>query len=203
MGRDTGPKGKISRRIGQNLHLKGARSFSDKAAINRKPYAPGQHGNKRRTRLSNYGKQLMEKQKVKKMYGLREKQFKNLYIEADRRSKVNNSDKGLELMRLLELRLDNVVYLLGLAPSRSAARQYVVHKHVLVNGEVLNIPSAEVSIDDRIELRKPELKPEEELFEAPGWLLKDKISGTVLSRPNREDIAPGIQDNLIIEFYSR
>ena len=116
MGRYTGPKEKLSRREGVNLHLKGARSFSDKNGLNRKPFVPGQHGNARRPRLSNYGFQLREKQKVKRTYGLREKKMKKNYLEAGRRAKINNSDKGLELLRLLELRLDNVIYMAGLAP---------------------------------------------------------------------------------------
>jgi len=141
MGRHTGPKAKLSRREGVNLHLKGARSFSDKHGIARKPFPPGQHGNKRRTRLSQYGVQLREKQKVKRMYGLREKKMKLVYKEADRRAKLYDSDKGLELLRLIELRLDNVVYLAGLAPSRAAARQFVTHGHIKLNGEKVNIPS--------------------------------------------------------------
>ncbi len=133
MGRHTGPTGKLSRREGMNLFLKGARSFSEKNAMARKPFIPGQHGNKRKPRLSNYGKQLREKQRVKRTYGMRERQFKNLYKEATRRAKVGGTDKGLELLRLLETRLDNVIYLLGLATSRSAARHFVTHRHILVN----------------------------------------------------------------------
>src|SRR5574344_127863 len=116
MGRYTGPKDKLSRREGVELFLKGARSFSEKNGLARKPFAPGQHGNQRRARLSNYGIQLREKQKVKRIYGLREKNMKSVYQEADRRSKLFNSDKGLDFLRILELRLDNVVYLAGLAP---------------------------------------------------------------------------------------
>ncbi|MCB9789396.1 30S ribosomal protein S4 [Candidatus Nomurabacteria bacterium] len=203
MGRYTGPKGKLSRREGVNLFLKGSRSYSDKNAVARKPYPPGQHGNKRRVRLSNYGLQLREKQKVKRMYGVRERQFKNMYKEADRRSKVNNSDKGLELLSLLETRLDNVIYLLGLAPSRSAARQFVTHKHVRVNGATLNIPSHNVKIGDEVEVSKPTLVPSEKLITTPPWLESQTQRGKVIGLPSREDIDPGIKENLIIEFYSR
>ncbi len=203
MGRYTGPKGKLSRREGINLFLKGARSHSEKDALNRKPYAPGQHGNKRRTRLSNYGLQLREKQKVKRIYGMRERQFKNAYKEANRRAKVNNSDKGLELLTLLETRLDNVIYLLGLAPSRSAARQYVTHKHVKVNGKVLNVPSHNLTLDDTVELKDGKLVPSDKFVTTPKWLEGKGISGKVLAFPAREDIDPSIKENLIIEFYSR
>lgn len=203
MGRYTGPKGKLSRREGVNLFLKGSRSFGDKNAVARKPYAPGQHGNKRRTRLSNYGVQLREKQKVKRTYDVRERQFKNMYKEANRRARVNNSDKGMELLTLLETRLDNIVYLLGLAPSRAAARQFVTHKHVLVNGSVLNIPSHNLSVGDTVELRDAKLAPDEKLITTPAWLQSDKLKGEVVGLPSREDIDAGIQENLIIEFYSR
>ncbi len=203
MGRYTGPKGKLSRREGVNLFLKGARSFGEKAAIVRKPYAPGQHGNKKRVRLSQYGVQLREKQKVKRIYGLREKQFASLVDEATRVAKVKNSDRGLELLRLLEMRLDNVVYLLGMAPSRSAARQFVVHKHVKVNGKVLNIPSYKLNVKDEIELKKATLAPAEVLVTTPVWVGKENSKGLVLSEPLRDDIDEGIKENLIIEFYSR
>jgi small subunit ribosomal protein S4 len=203
MGRYTGPKERLSRREGINLFLKGSRSFSEKNGVARRPFAPGQHGNKKRTRLSNFGLQLREKQKVKRVYGLRERQFKNLYVEANRRSKVYSSDKGLELLRLLEKRLDNVVYVLGLAPSRSAARQFVTHKHVAVNGKTLNVPSYEVKEGDLITLRKNTLIPVEVLVTTPKWLETDKVTGKVVTLPNREDIDPGIKENLIIEYYSR
>lgn len=203
MGRYTGPKAKLSRREGVNLHLKGARSFSDKNGLNRKPFPPGQHGNKRRQRLSDYGVHLREKQKVKRMYGLRERQFKNLYKEADRRAKVNDSDKGLEFLRLLELRLDNVVYYAGLAPSRAAARQAVVHGHILVNGKKLDIPSYESKEEDSIELKKAKLAVTEKLFPVPAWIESKGEKARVLRLPEREEIDEGIKENLIIEFYSR
>ncbi len=203
MGRYTGPKERLSRREGVNLNLKGARSFSDKAGIKRKPFPPGQHGNQRRARLSNYGLQLREKQKVKRTYGLRERQFKNLYIEADRRSKVNSTDKGLELLRLLELRFDNVLYLGGLAPSRAAARQYIVHGHVLLNGKKFTVPSQEIRDGDSVELKSAKLAPAEKFFAVPQWM-ESKDNKVMVSRlPIRDEIDEGIRENLIIEYYSR
>lgn len=203
MGRYTGPKEKLSRREGVNLFLKGARSFSEKAGIVRKPYAPGQHGNARKPRLSQYGIQLREKQKVKRTYGLRERQFKNLVDEATRVAKIRNSDRGLELLRLLEMRLDNVLYISGLAPSRPAARQAVVHKHVLVNGGKMTAPSFKLNVGDVVELKVAKLAPAEVLVKSPTWLEKDQNKGKVLSEPLRDEIDEGIKENLIIEFYSR
>ncbi len=203
MGRYTGPKEKLSRREGVNLFLKGARSFSEKAGINRRPFPPGQHGAKTRVRLSNYGKQLREKQKVKRVYGLRERQFHNLYKKADRLSKINDSDKGLELLRLLELRLDNVVYLAGFAPSRNAARQFVTHKHVEVNGKTLSIPSYVLEEGDQVKIKVANLMPLETFIKTPQWISKAKNVATVSGLPLRDDIDEGIKENLIIEFYSR
>ncbi len=203
MGRHTGPKEKLSRREGVELYLKGARSFSEKAGIKRKPYFPGQHGNKSRVRLSEYGVRLREKQKVKRIYGLREKQFRKVYDEAIRRAALSKSDKGVELLVLLELRLDNVVYLGGLAASRAQARQYVTHRHVKVNGEIVNIPSYRLSEGDIVEITDEKLIPEEELFKVPVWLERDGKKAKVSRLPDRDMIDPGIKENLIIEFYSR
>jgi small subunit ribosomal protein S4 len=203
MGRYTGPKGRLSRREGVNLFLKGARSFSDKNALNRKPFVPGQHGSKRRTRLSNYGLQLREKQKVKRTYGMREKQFNNLYKEANRRSKVASTDKGLELLRLLELRLDNVLYLAGIAPSRAAARQYVVHGHVLLNGEKFSIPSYETKEGDIVEIKHANLVPVEKFVTTPEWIEAKDGKAKVSRLPIRDEIDEGIRENLIIEYYSK
>ena len=203
MGRYTGPKGKLSRREGVNLYLKGSRSFSDKNALQRKPFVPGQHGNQRRTRLSNYGIQLREKQKVKRTYGLREKQFKNLYKEATRRSKAHKTDKGLEFLRLLELRFDNVAYYAGFAPSRASARQYIVHGHMLLNGKKMSIPSYELKEGDGIELKIAKLAPSEKLFDVPEWIEKKSLKAKVSRLPIRDEIDEGIRESLIIEFYSR
>ncbi|MHC1716469.1 MAG: 30S ribosomal protein S4 [Candidatus Dojkabacteria bacterium] len=203
MGRYTGPKEKLSRREGVNLHLKGARSFSEKNGMERRPFAPGQHGNKRKARLSNYGIQLREKQKVKRTYGLRERKMRAVYDEADRRSKLNKTDKGLEFLRLLELRLDNVLYLGGLAPSRAASRQFVTHGHVRLNGEKLTIPSLELKEGDTIEIKKAKLVPTEKLFATPDWITSKDLTCKVARLPVREEIDEGIRENLIIEFYSR
>jgi small subunit ribosomal protein S4 len=203
MGRYTGPKERLSRREGVELNLKGSRSFSEKTGLKRKPFVPGQHGNKRRSRLSNFGVQLREKQKVKRIYGLREKAFKNLYIEANRRAKVNNSDKGLELLRMLELRLDNVLYLAGLAPSRASSRQYVTHGHILLNGVKFNIPSYELKQGDNVEIKHAKLVPSEKLFKSPDWIESEGTKAKVSRLPIRDDIDEGIKENLIIEFYSR
>lgn len=203
MGRYTGPKEKLSRREGVNLFLKGYRSHSPKAGIERKPFPPGQHGAKMRVRLSNYGKQLREKQKVKRVYGMRERQFHNLYKKADKLSKLHDLDKGSEMLKLLELRLDNVVYLAGLAPSRSAARQYVTHKHVEVNGKTVSIPSYTLKKGDEVKLKTETLLPLETFVKAPRWVEKSKNIAKVSDLPIRDDIDEGIRENLIIEFYSR
>ena len=203
MARYRDAKCKLCRREDEKLFLKGDRCFSNKCAIEKRNYPPGQHGRRRRGKFSKYNIQLREKQKVKRTYGVRERQFKNLYKEADRRSKVNSSDKGMELLTLLETRLDNVVYLLGLAPSRPAARQYVTHKHVLVNGQKMNIPSYNVKVGDSIELKKAELAASEKLVTTPPWLEQKKNTGQVIGLPAREDVDAGIKENLIIEFYSR
>lgn len=203
MGRYTGPKDKLSRREGVNLHLKGARSFSDKDGLARKPFPPGQHGSERRARLSNYGFQLREKQKVKRTYGLREKNMKNVFDEANRRAKLYDTDKGLEFLRLLELRLDNIVYLAGLAPSRPAARQYVTHGHIKLNGKKVSIPSLELKEGDSVELVKAKLAPAEKFFKTPDWIETQGVGCKVVRLPLREDIDEGIKENLIIEFYSR
>lgn len=203
MGRYTGPKGKLSRREGVNLFLKGSRSFSEKDALQRKPFVPGQHGNQKRTRLSNYGIQLREKQKVKRIYGVREKQFKSIYNEATRRSKAHNTDRGLEFLRILELRLDNIVYYSGFAPSRASARQYTTHGHILVNGKKLTIPSYELREGDTVEIKLAKLTPSEQLVKTPEWIEKKGLKSKVSRLPIRDEIDEGIRENLIIEFYSR
>jgi small subunit ribosomal protein S4 len=134
---------------------------------------------------------------------MREKQFKNVYKEADKRSKINNSDRGLEFLRILELRLDNVVYYAGFAPSRAAARQAVVHGHILVNGKKLDIPSYELNEGDTVELKMAKLAPAEKLFPVPEWLQVKGTKARVERLPVRDDIDEGIKEHLIIEFYSR
>lgn len=203
MGRYTGPKGKLSRREGVNLYLKGARSFSEKDPLQRRPFAPGQHGNQKRVRLSNYGIQLREKQKVKRTYGVREKKFKSMYMEATRRSKAHNTDRGLEFLRLLELRFDNVAYYAGFAPSRAAARQAIVHGHMLLNGKKITIPSYELKEGDGMELKIAKLAPSEKLITVPEWIEKNELKAKVSRLPVRDEIDEGIRENLIIEYYSR
>ena len=139
----------------------------------------------------------------RRMYGLRERNMVAAYKESDRRSKIKGTDKGLEFLRILELRLDNVIYLAGLAPSRAAARQFVTHGHVKVNGKKTNIPSLEVKEGDSIELKTAKLAPSEKLFATPAWIETKGESCKVASLPIRDDIDEGIKENLIIEFYSR
>ena len=129
--------------------------------------------------------------------------MKSVYVEADRRAKTRNTDKGLELLKMLELRLDNVVYVAGLTPSRGAARQAVTHGHILVNGKKLDIPSLEMKEGDTVELKLAKLAPAQQLFPTPTWLDRKGISCKVVRMPVREDIDEGIKENLIIEFYSR
>lgn len=203
MGRYTGPKEKLSRREGVELFLKGSRSFSEKAGMKKKAYIPGQHGNKGKVRLSEYGLRMREKQKVKRIYGLREKQFRNVYNEAIRRAGIKKSDKGVEFLVLLETRLDSVVYLGGLASSRSQARQYVTHKHVTVNGNIINVPSYTLKEGDIVEIKNEKIVLQEELFKSPLWLEKSKGKVKVSRMPDRDMIDPGIKENLIIEYYSR
>lgn len=201
MARYTGPKEKISRRAGSNLFLKGERSYGPKNAFVRRPYPPGQHGSdrKRQVKLSDFGKQLREKQKAKAIYGILEKQFRNYYLKA---SKTRGAT-GVRLLQLLELRLDNVIFRLGLANSRSQARQYVTHGHVLVDGKKTNIPSYQVKPKQKVALKKIKIKPVS--GELPLWLERDKkeLAGQVLAVPTREQIPVDINEQLIVEYYSR
>jgi small subunit ribosomal protein S4 len=200
MGRYTGPKERLSRREGQNLFLKGLRSHSDKAGIVRRPQAPGQHGTSKR-RLSDYGIQLREKQKVKRMYGLTEKQFRNYYENAVAQGGVT----GEVLLSSLESRLDTVVYKLGIATSRAQARQWVTQGKFLINGKKINIPSYALRTKDKI-TTVADFKPQVyEGYESPAWLKWDskKNEGVVLNIPTREDIKEDIEEYLIVEFYSR
>jgi len=190
------------------LFLKGDRCYTDKCAFERRPYPPGQHGHTR-PKLTNYGLQLREKQKVKRMYGILERQFR-MYVEKASRMK---GISGENLLILLERRLDNVVYRLGFAVSRSEARQLIRHNHFLVNDKKVNIPSYLVKVGDVIKLKENSRKITKiaESLEAaskrglPKWLECDRenFTGKVISLPSREDITIPIQENLIIEFYSR
>ena len=198
--RYTGPKDRLSRREGVDLFGKGAK-------LTRLNVAPGVHGPKGTMRgPSQYGRQLREKQKVKRIYGVMESQFRK-YMEQAFKSKGNT---GEALLTILEKRLDNVVYRLGFAPSRFSARQIVGHRHVLVNGKKLNIPSYQVSIGDVISLDGkamaiPEVKKslDQEDFKVVSWLEKKAVAGNVKAEPTRVEITEPINEQDIVEFYSR
>ncbi|KKR30313.1 30S ribosomal protein S4 [Candidatus Woesebacteria bacterium RIFCSPHIGHO2_01_FULL_39_32] len=199
MARYTGPKDKLSRREGTDLFGKGSK-------LTRLTVPPGMHGPRGTRTPSQYGRQLREKQKVRRMYGVLEKQFKK-YITQALKSKGNT---GEMLISLLERRLDNTVYRLGFAPSRSAARQLVGHRHVLVNGKKVNIPSYQVRVGETVNLTSkalgiPSIKKllQEEETRLPSWLKRKAVIGKVSSLPKREDIAEPISEQDIVEFYSR
>ena len=199
---------KLCRREGMKLFLKGERCLSDKCAFERRSYGPGQHGQRQR-KQTEYGLRLREKQKVKRIYGLLEKQFRNYYHRAARQKGIT----GENLLRLLERRLDNVVYRLGLAHSRKQARQLVRHNHLLVNGRKVNIPSYIVHQGDKVAVKEKSRRLEAFLTAlervdargVPAWLEIDReqARGVVLSLPAREDIDQDIQEQLIIELYSK
>jgi small subunit ribosomal protein S4 len=207
VARYTGPKAKLSRREGTDLFLKSARrSLGDKCKLDSKP---GQQGRTSGSRTSDYGLQLREKQKVKRMYGILERQFRRYFEEAERRK----GNTGANLLTLLECRLDNVVYRMGLASTRAEARQLVGHKAVAVNGQTLNIPSAQVRPNDVITIRekaKKQVRVADSLMLAeqsgfPQWVSVDKtkMEGIFKQVPERSDIAADINESLIVELYSR
>ncbi|MCC7540963.1 MAG: 30S ribosomal protein S4 [Deltaproteobacteria bacterium] len=208
MARYIGPVCRICRRDNLKLFLKGDRCYSDKCAFDRRPYPPGQHG-QGRVKVTEYGVRLREKQKVRRMYGVLERQFRRYFAEADRRKGVT----GENLLALLERRLDNVVYRLGFAATRSEARQTVKHNHVLVNGKRVNIPSYVVRVGDKISIREKSqamarIASAMEARDRRGpltWLDLDKgaFTGVVKQEPVREEITLPIQEQLIVEFYSR
>jgi len=208
MARYTGADCRLCRREGEKLFLKGDRCYGDKCAIERRPYPPGQAG-KKRPRDSEYRVQLREKQKTKRLYGLLEKQFRGYYTLASRQTGIT----GENLLRLLESRLDNVVYRLGFAKSRDEARQVVRHGHITVNGRRVNIPSFRVRPGDLVAVGqksrdllviKTALIASEKI-EVPGWLEVDieKLQGKVLSLPTREQIDAPVREQLIVELYSK
>lgn len=208
MARYTGPSCRLCRREGTKLFLKGDRCYSDKCAVERRNYPPGQHG-QRRPKFSSYGEQLREKQKVKRIYGLLERQFRLTFERAERQRGIT----GANLLVLLERRLDNMVYRLGFAPSRAAARQLVTHGHFTVNGRKVNIPSYLVSPGDVIELKPSSrnIQMIQESLEAvvrrgvPSWLELDKeqFRGKVLALPTREELTMPVREQLIVELYSK
>ena len=209
MARDTGADCKLCRREGMKLFLKGTKCTSDKCPFDKKGYAPGQHGRTRRFKQSEYSLQLREKQKVKRIYGLLESQFHTYFERAERLRGIT----GENLLRLLETRLDNVVYRLGLAPSRTTARQLVRHRHVLVNGELVDIPSYQVKAGDEIRIR--EKSRQLEIIHSAmkrvrdgkmvAWLSLDKAGmlGTILEQPARDAIPVDVNEKLIVELYSK
>ncbi len=207
MARDLGPKCKKCRREGKKLFIKGERCFGVKCAMIKRPYAPGQHGQARRMGLSEYGIQLREKQKVKRIYGVLERQFRKYYEMASR----VRGNTGVLLSTLLERRLDNVVYRLGLASSRNQARQLVNHGHILLNGKKVDIPSFSVKEGDVISLKKSQGNYFEDLknilknHQAPSWLSLDvqKVQGKVVSNPVLSEIDTGTDIYLIVEYYSK
>ncbi|RJP40564.1 MAG: 30S ribosomal protein S4 [Desulfobacteraceae bacterium] len=200
---------RLCRRENLKLYLKGDRCYSDKCAFDRRSYPPGQHGQRRGGKISDYGLQLREKQKVKRTYGLSEKQFKLTFERADRRKGIT----GTNLLMMLEQRLDNVVYRMGFANSRNQARQLVRHSHFLVNGKKVDIPSYQTRPGDVVEVceKSKNIQTIIEAVEAvvrramPQWieLDKEKMKGTVKSLPVREDITMPIQESQIVELYSR
>ena len=205
-------KCRICRRLGDKLFLKGERCLSPKCAMVRKPYSPGQKKKRRRGQLSEYGKELKEKQKLKNWYNLREKQFSN-YVKdiLKKRSRVENASD--QLIQVLERRLDNVVFRLGFASSRSEARQLTSHRHFLVNDKAVNFPSFSLKIGDKVKIRQNSLK--KNVFKdissdikkqtPPSWLSVDvnKLEGEVKSLPTLEEAAPPVEVPAIFEFYSR
>lgn len=208
MARYTDSVCRLCRREGIKLYLKGDRCYTDKCAIERRNYPPGEHGKGRR-KITEYGTQLREKQKAKRIYGILERQFRRYYAIAERQKGI----VGENLLRLLERRLDNVVYRLGFVSSRSEARQLVRHNHINVNGKHVNIPSSLVRVGDTITIAEKSKNQERfsELAETmaqktpPPWLEIDvaNMTGRVLAFPSREDIDVPIQEHLIVELCSR
>lgn len=208
MARDVGPKCKQCRREGEKLFLKGDKCFSDKCPIERRNYPPGQHG-QRRIRMSDYALQLREKQKIRRIYGLLERQFRNLYKRADREKGVT----GENLLRLLEARLDNVVYHMGFGSSRAESRQLVRHNCVLVNGKRVNIPSSLVFPGDQIEIAEQAKKflriqsaiEVAKRRDVPSWLEVDwdNLKGVYKTAPDRSDLSATINESLVVELYSK
>ena len=191
MAHYVGPKNRLSRREGVDLFGKGNK-------LRRSTQVPGQHGAKRVRKVSDYGKQLREKQKVRRMYGIMERQFRRLLAEGSRLE----GNTGENLLQLLEMRLDNVVYRLGFVPTRNMARQVVGHGHVKINSKKLNIPSYQVKIGDEITLSESMVRARENLS-VPAWLDRQGIMAKVVARPTRMDIPEAISEQLIVEFYSR
>ena len=209
MARYIGPVCRLCRREGMKLFLKGERCYTEKCAIEKRNFAPGQHGKTRKQKLAGYGVQLREKQKVKRIYGVLERQFRRYFAEADRRK----GNTGETLLQLLEARLDNVVYRLGFASTRAEGRQLVSHKAITINGNVVNIPSYQVKVGDVVAIRekaKKQVRIAEALSLAeqtgfPLWVSVDakKMEGSIKSWPDRSDFNQEVNESLIVELYSR
>jgi len=206
MARYTGATCRLCRREGMKLNLKGDRCFTDKCAFARRGYAPGQHGQSKK-KMSNYGLQLREKQKAKRIYGVLESQFRRYYEKADKLRGIT----GENLLRLLEVRLDNVVYKLGYGNSRQEARQLVTHGHFLVNGKKVDIPSYSLTANEVVSACEKSRATEkfkvflENPKTLPNWLEAnlEKFEGKVLAQPTREDIDVPVNETLIVELYSK
>ena len=209
MARYTGSVCRLCRRENLKLFLKGDRCYTDKCAFDRRGYPPGEHGQRRGRQASDYGIQLREKQKVKRIYGLSEKQFRLFFKKADKQRGIT----GFNLLTLLERRLDNVVYCLGFANSRTQGRHFVRHNHFLINGKKVNIPSYFISIGDVVEVREKSKKIQSiaDSLDAvvrrgvPQWLEleKDAFKCVVKSYPVREELTTPMQEQLIVELYSK
>lgn len=210
MARYTGPVCRLCRRQGSKIYLKGDRCYTDKCALERRTSVPGKSAqSKRSKKLTNYGIQLQEKQKMRNMYGLLEKQFSNLFKMAEQKHGIT----GDNFIQYLERRLDNVVFRLGFANSRAKARQIVRHSHILVNGKRVNIPSYMVNINDVIEIKQKshkisefkDLQQSEGSKSVPAWLEVDylNLKGTVINLPTKADLDLPIDEKLVVEFYSR
>ena len=209
MARYTGAKCKLCRREGMKLFLKGERCYSSSCAMERRPYGPGQHGRRRGRKPSDYKLQLREKQKVRAIYGVLERQFRLYFAEANRRKGAS----GENLFNLLEKRLDNVVYRMGFAPSRSSARQLIRHKHVLVDGDVCDIPSRQVRIGQLVAVRAKSQNVPQIVQSLKDNAKRDrlpfvevdvkKLEGRLAAEPQLSDLPIPIQENLIVELYSK
>ncbi|MBI5102775.1 MAG: 30S ribosomal protein S4 [Nitrospirae bacterium] len=208
MARYTGSQCRLCRRETVKLFLKGDRCFTEKCAVERRQYPPGQHG-QRRSKLSDYGMQLREKQKVRNSYGVLERQFRNCFYRAESKKGVT----GEVLLQMMETRLDNVVYRMGLAPNRNSARQLVLHGHFLVNGKEVNIPSCSVGVNSVVEAKEAsrtipiiaDSLSKAEQRGVPAWVEVDfqNFKGKVLELPSREDIQIPAEEQLIVELYSK
>ena len=199
---------KLCRREGEKLFLKGSRCLTEKCAFERRGYAPGQHGQRLRRKVSPYGLQLREKQKVRRIYGLLEQQFHNYFVKADRKKGIT----GENLLQMLECRLDNIVYRLGFAPSRKSARQLVRHRHFLVNDRIVDIPSCQIKVGDVVRVKDKSksmdvihIALKESRGEEIPWLRLNKASleGELLEIPKRDEIPTPAQEQLIVELYSK